>query len=267
MTVAAPSKRERPANRLPSGQGLLAWLGPLVRSSVGAKFVVGITGLLITGWVIGHLAGNLKIFAGRDALNAYALWLKDLGPLLWIARIGLLTLFVIHIGFALWLKKRSVDARPRRYAYEDTVQASRASRTMVLTGLLVLTYILFHLAHFTFGWVKGATLPDGRLVSYHELREINFDTNDPDRERHDVYNMVIAGFRNPAVSLLYLAAMAVLLLHLSHGIGSVFQTFGVNGPRLQPLITLLSWGVALAIVGGNCLMVLAVWLGWIGHVW
>jgi succinate dehydrogenase / fumarate reductase, cytochrome b subunit len=260
MTAAAPSKRLRPVHRLPSGRGLLAWFKPAFQTTVGAKFVVGLTGILLTGFVIGHLAGNLKIFAGRDAINSYAQWLKSLGGLLWVARFALLITFGLHIGFALWLKKRSVAARPVRYSYEDTVQASIASRTMVLTGLVILAYVLFHLAHFTFGWVKGATLPDGRTVNYLALVE-RYDPSNATLERHDVYNMMIAGFRNPVVSSLYLVAMFFLIVHLSHGIGSVFQTFGVNNPRSQPMISMMAWVVALGLGLANAFIVVAVWTG------
>jgi succinate dehydrogenase / fumarate reductase cytochrome b subunit len=264
MTAAAPSKRLRPVHRLSSGQGLLAWFKPAFQTTVGAKFVVGVTGILLTGFVIGHLAGNLKIFAGRDAINSYAQWLKSLGGLLWVARFGLLVTFALHIGFALWLKKLSLAARPVRYTYEDTVQASLASRTMVLTGLVILAYVLFHLAHFTFGWVKGATLPDGRTVPYLELIE-RYDPANVTRERHDVYNMMISGFRNPVVSVLYLVAMAVLIVHLSHGIGSVFQTFGINSPRSQPMISMMAWVVAIGLGVANAFIVIAVWMGMLDY--
>src|ERR1019366_6804364 len=135
MSSTVPSKRERPTNSLPSGKGLLDWLLPVFASTVGGKFLVALTGLALTGFVIVHMAGNLQIFLGAEAINEYAKKLKDLGPLLWIARIGLLVVFVIHIWLALRLKIRSREARPIGYAHEQTVQASFASRSMVLSGL------------------------------------------------------------------------------------------------------------------------------------
>src|SRR4051812_24255255 len=112
MSSLAPSKRERPTNSLPSKTGVLAWLSPMLTSTVGGKFLVAITGILLVGFVITHMLGNLKIFAGRESLNSYALFLKDLGPLLWTARIVLLAIFVIHIYVSLKLKAISLAARP-----------------------------------------------------------------------------------------------------------------------------------------------------------
>src|SRR5262245_4420262 len=97
MSSAAPTKRLYPANTLPYRKGVIDWLKPFVTASVGMKATTAITGLLLTGFVIVHLIGNLKLFAGREAINGYAKFLKDLGPLLWIARGGLLTVFVVHI--------------------------------------------------------------------------------------------------------------------------------------------------------------------------
>ena len=111
---------------------------------------------MLTGFVIVHLIGNLQVlpaFGGRDAINAYAKFLKDQGPLLWIARGGLLTVFVLHIFFALTLAWRARKARPIRYQYPATIQASAASVTMPWTGLAILAFAIFHFAHYTFGWV------------------------------------------------------------------------------------------------------------------
>src|ERR1700690_3704158 len=98
MSSTAPSKRERSTNSLPSGQGLLDWLKPIFASTVGSKFLVALTGLALSGFVIVHMLGNLQIFLGPDAINEYARKLKELGPLLWVARIGLLAIFLLHIS-------------------------------------------------------------------------------------------------------------------------------------------------------------------------
>jgi succinate dehydrogenase / fumarate reductase cytochrome b subunit len=127
-----------------------------VRSSLGRKYFMALTGLVLTGFVLGHMAGNLLIFAGRDALNSYAAALKDKPALLWPARLGLLVVFVLHVYLGLRLAWENQMARPIGYVYERTLRASWASRHMVLTGLALLVFILYHLAHFTFGAVKGA---------------------------------------------------------------------------------------------------------------
>jgi succinate dehydrogenase / fumarate reductase cytochrome b subunit len=251
MTAAAPTKRQHRPNNLPAEKRPTgAW--PIVRSSVGAKFLVALTGICLTGFVIVHMLGNLQIFEGQAKINNYAKFLKDLGPLLWVARIGLLALLAIHMTLSIRLNQRSSEARPIPYFHEDTIQASFASRTMLQTGLLVFAFLLFHLAHYTFGWI-GTAQQDGRTVGY-------LDLHDP-AGLHDVYSMTILGFRNPVVSILYIVAQILLLLHLSHGVGSVFQTLGANSPRSQPAIRILGWAVALLVGVGNIAIVVGVWAG------
>jgi succinate dehydrogenase / fumarate reductase cytochrome b subunit len=261
MSSSAPSKRERRPNTLSSGRGIIAWVEPFFRSSVGNKVLVALTGIVLTAFVVAHMIGNIQIFAGPDKLNAYAKWLKDLGPLLWIARIGLILVFVLHVYLAIRLKWRANRARPVKYVHREAIQASIASRTMVLTGFLILFFVLFHLAHFTFGWVKQVEAYDpatGRLVMSNYLAIVDA------QGRHDVYRMVIAGYQDPIVSIFYIIAQLFLLLHLSHGVSSVFQTLGWNSPRFQPFSKGLGWTIALLVAVGNILIVVAVWYGWIG---
>jgi succinate dehydrogenase / fumarate reductase, cytochrome b subunit len=260
MSSAAPTKRDYPTNTIPSGRGVIDWLKPFVTISVGMKATTAVTGILLTGFVIGHLVGNLKVlplFGGRDAINAYARFLKDLGPLLWIARGGLLLALVLHVYLALTLALRAKAARPVAYHHPGTIQASTSSVTMPWTGLVILLFLLFHLAHYTFGMVgtTRAMTDTGSVVQAPYLSLVD------DQGRHDVYAMVVAGFSNPYLSLFYIACMIVLYVHLSHGIGSVFQTLGLNTPRTQPFVTYLSRGLALALAGGNIAIVVAVWAG------
>lgn len=257
MSSAAPTKRQHKPNTLPPGHGLADYYLPVLHSSIGGKMVVALTGIGLTLFVVMHWLGNMKIFAGRDSLNAYAQFLRDLGPLLWVARGGLLLLFVLHIYLSLRLKRLAAEARPIPYAYEKTIQASLGSRTMLYTGLVILGFTIYHLAHYTFGWVQ-TTVHDGKTISILDLK-------DP-LGRHDVYAMVIAGFRNPLISLIYIVCQLFLLLHLSHGVGSVFQTLGLNAPRWQPCIKALGWAVALLVGLGNILIVVAVWTGWVRPV-
>src|SRR5262249_20086518 len=146
-------------------------------------------------FVIAHMIGNLQVFEGPDGINAYAATLKKNPSLLWTARTLLLIAAVLHIGLALRLNWLSRQARPIRYAYEQTVQASFASRHMVTTGLVILAFTIFHIAHYTLGVVTGVTI-NGTYYNYLEL-------HDPSG-RADVYSMMIYGFRDPVISVLYL---------------------------------------------------------------
>jgi succinate dehydrogenase / fumarate reductase, cytochrome b subunit len=263
MSSAAPTKRQFSPNTPSSRKGIIDWLKPFLTTSVGMKATTALTGFLLTGFVTVHLIGNLNLLAGQDAINGYAHMLKGLGPGLWIARGGLLTIFLLHIYLALTLAIRSSRARPIGYHYPATIQASTASRTMPWTGLAILAFAVFHLAHYTFGWIGTTRAFDratGTTVSANYLSLV-----DP-QGRPDVYSMAVAGFRDPVISIVYIIAMLILFVHLSHGIGSVFQTLGLNTPRIQPAVTMFSRGLAVLIVAGNIGIVLAVWLRFVPEV-
>ena len=221
------------------------WLTAALKSSLGRKMIVALTGLGLVGFVLGHMAGNLQVFLGREALNAYAQGLKDLGALLWVARIGLLVMFVVHVALAIKLNAENRAARPQRYARVGYVQATPAVKSMVLTGLMVLLFVAYHLAHFTFG------------VVHPEHAGLPLDA----AGRHDVYGMVVAGFGNPLVAGLYIAAMALLALHLRHGVQSVFQTLGLRGKSYEQLIQRTSVGLAALVFVGNTSIPLTILLG------
>src|SRR5262249_39092658 len=160
------------------------------------------------------------------------------------------------------LKKRNLDARPHRYQHEDTVQATWASRHMVLTGLLILLFVVFHLAHFTFGWVDRVKVihdghETGEVTNVLDLQD-EYVENGVSKTRHDVYAMVIHGFQNILISITYITFQIVLGIHLLHGTGSLFQTFGLNKPRLNNFIRYLSYALTAVIVGGNISMPLAI---------
>lgn len=239
-----------------NNRSFVASLRASATSTIGSKFLIALTGLALTGFVYVHMAGNLLVFKGRDALNDYAQFLKDRGWMLWVARFGLLVAFVIHLGLALRLKRRNLAARPDRYVKEATVQASWASRHMVLTGLVILAFVIFHLMHFTFGWVQTAVDAKGQTVPFLSLHD--------SQGRHDVYTMVINGFRNPAMVIVYVIAQIVLGLHLSHGIASVFQTLGWTRPSIWPTIRALGIALASLVMIGNIAMPLAVYFRFIG---
>jgi succinate dehydrogenase / fumarate reductase, cytochrome b subunit len=174
-----------------------SFLWGFLDSSVGAKLIVALTGLGLVGFVVFHMIGNLKVFQGPEAVNGYAYFLKhDLGTLIWVGRAGLLGIFVLHIWLAVRLQLRSRAARPVRYQYPGNVQATISSRTMLGTGIVVGLFTVFHLAHFTFGWVGTVEVAPGQYVRYLELK----DAKDPLKQ--DVYSMVVAGFRTPWLAVL-----------------------------------------------------------------
>ncbi|MCC6954011.1 MAG: succinate dehydrogenase cytochrome b subunit [Deltaproteobacteria bacterium] len=219
-------------------------LGEFFGSSIAQKYIVAITGLLLVLFVIVHLVGNLQMFAGQDAVNQYAVMLRSMGPLLWVARIGLIVIFVLHVSTAFRLYRRNRAARPTAYVTQSTVQASIASRTMIFSGSFVFLYIIGHLLHLTFGLV----LPEhAHLVD--------------SMGRHDVYSMVVLGFQNKLVSFFYIAAMLVLWSHLRHGISSMFQTVGVRCPRVAPFTDQLGPLLATVIVVGYIAIPLGVLAG------
>jgi succinate dehydrogenase / fumarate reductase, cytochrome b subunit len=236
-------------------RGAAPFLTTFVNSSVGAKILVALTGLGLVGFVVFHMIGNLKVFQGPDAINSYAYFLKhSLGALIWIARVGLLGIFVLHLWLAIRLTLRSRAARPVPYQFPGSVQATAASRTMIWSGIVIGAFVLYHLAQFTFGWLNGVEVEPGKVVNYLDLRD--------DKGRHDVYSMVIAGFSNPLVVGLYVAAQVLLFVHLLHGIQSAFQTLGLKNRRFALAIWWLGFSVALTILVGNLAIVFGVLLGW-----
>jgi succinate dehydrogenase / fumarate reductase cytochrome b subunit len=259
MATATGVRHPKGPTAPPPGITAGEFVSALVDSSVGAKVLVALTGLGLVGFVVVHMVGNLKLLPGgaesREAINSYAYFLKhELGAWLWVARAGLLGLFVLHLALAIRLKARSAAARPVGYAYPRTAQATVASRTMIWTGVVILLFVLFHLAHYTFGWVKQADTPAGAM-NYLDLK-------DP-KGRHDVYEMTVAGFRNPVISVFYLVCQVVLFVHLRHGIPSTFQTLGLKNARFRGPIDVLGLVVALTILAGNVAIVLAVWFGYV----
>jgi succinate dehydrogenase / fumarate reductase cytochrome b subunit len=209
-------------------------------STVGLKSVMALTGLALFLFVVVHMLGNLQIFAGQDKLNTYAESLRHLGPLLWAMRAGLLAIAVVHVATALALNARNQAARPVAYVSAKPQVTSYAARTMLMSGLVVLAFVVYHLLHFTFGAVQPAH--SGLL--------------DP-KGRHDVYSMVVLGFRDAPTALAYVVAQALLCLHLSHGASSAFQSLGVTHPRLAFLKAGFGKAVAAVIFLGNVSIPLA----------
>ena len=220
------------------------WVVSFAKSSIGAKALVALTGFLLVGFVVQHMVAHLQMFGGPEVYNAYAAGLKSLGPLLWVARLGLLGVFVLHIATAVRLQAMNKAARPVTYQSKKSQASSLASRSMLLGGALLLLFVLYHLGHFTIG-----------------LTNPEFLTLKDAAGRHDAYRMTVLGFQHVALVVLYIAAMGVLSLHLSHGVSSMFQTLGLNHPRYRPLIEWVGPVIAGVTFLGYITIPIAVQLG------
>ena len=184
--------------------------------------IVAISGVILILFVIGHLLGNLQIFIGPDWINGYSQHLHDLGPVLWLIRVFLLLTVTIHIYVTIRLAIGNRRARPEAYIDRQYVKATFASRHMVMSGVIVLAFVIYHLAHFTF----RKTDPRFALLK-------------PDPLGHyDVYSMMVYGFQNYFVSGFYMLGLFLLALHLSHGSSSFFQSLGLNEKKLMPRLEL-----------------------------
>ncbi|MBP6863686.1 MAG: succinate dehydrogenase cytochrome b subunit [Candidatus Didemnitutus sp.] len=190
-------------------------LGSLFTSSIGRKFLMALTGLVLFGFVTGHLVGNLQIFLPPEKINHYGLLLESLGGGLWAIRLFLLACVAIHVWLAIQLTLENRAARPESYLGEKTNRATLASRVMARTGLIVLAFLIYHLAHFTV------------RAGHPEWSEHTYKLADGTMVR-DVYRMVVEGFSNGWVSLFYIVSVGLLSFHLVHGIVSMFQSLGLK---------------------------------------
>lgn len=218
-------------------------------SSIGKKMIVALSALGLLAFLLGHLAGNLLIFSGPDALNAYAAKLHGLGVFLWVPRLGLLGLVGVHIMATLHLAAQNRAARPQEYVADATLRATRSSRMMVLSGLTILAFIIYHLLHFTVGNLHGFHDDNGA----YRLADGSMN----------VYKMMVVAFGVWFNSLFYLVALTLLGSHLSHGVSSLFQTLGFTTPRTRPLYTLVGRLFAVAICGGFASIPVAVLAGFL----
>ena len=191
------------------------------RATIGKKVVMAITGIILAGWIVGHLLGNLLVFRGPAALNEYAALLKRNMALLWALRAALLVTVLLHITAAVQLVRQERASRPVAYARQVPQASTFASRTIRWGGLVIAVFVVYHLLHFTTG------------------------TLHPSFSHGDVYSNMISGLGVPWVAAIYLVAVAALGLHLHHGMWSIFQTLGIS----SPMVTGLRRRVAIAIAG------------------
>ncbi len=211
------------------------------QSSNGKKVVMAVTGVMMFGFVIGHMLGNLQMYEAPEHINAYSHFLHNLGELLWIERGVMLLAIALHIVAAVQLALRSKAARPIGYSRKEAINSSYASRTMYWSGPIVLVFIILHLLQFTAGYIH----PHAQFIA------------------GDVYGNVVSGFQVWWVSAWYIFAISLLGLHLSHGLWSMFQSVGLAHPRISPYLRKAAVAVATLIVLGYISIPISVLLGFI----
>lgn len=198
------------------------------QSTNGKKAVMAVTGAILFLFIIGHLLGNLQVYEGPEALNAYGRFLKNTGELLWLVRGGLLLAVGLHILATVQLALRNQKARPTGYKVKKAVNSNYADRTMYWSGPIILAFVIFHILEFTAGYIH----PQSRFIE------------------GDVYHNVVAGFQVWWVSAWYIFSMILLGFHLRHGIWSMFQSVGWNHPRHTPVLQQAALWIAIAITLG-----------------
>jgi succinate dehydrogenase / fumarate reductase, cytochrome b subunit len=219
----------------------MRWFLDFYRSTLGKKALVAVTGIVLFAFVLIHMIGNLKLFGGRESLNAYADWLRTAwapplpkGGLLWIVRGVLVVALVAHVAAVYQLTRANWRAAPEKYHRQRFVATGWSARTMRTTGVLILLFLAFHLNNFTFGTVH------------------------PDYHAHDVYHNVVTGFRRWPVSVLYIVAQLALGMHLLHGLWSIFQTLGWNHPTFNSWRRHFAITLAVLVAAGYIVIPLAV---------
>lgn len=205
----------------------MQWIRTYISSSIGKKQIVAVSGMLLVGFLIVHLAGNFLLFSGPDAFNHYAKSLEELGPMLYVLEAVLALLFLTHILFALWVTAENVQARPQKYQVKNWAgRRSLGSSTMPITGLIVLTFLISHLYHF-----RVAKELEGNA-------------------HKTLYDLVVELFQQDLYVAWYVFSCAILGLHLSHGLHSVFKTLGLSNKRYLAVIEVIAIGLAVLIAAG-----------------
>ena len=239
-----PEAVRKPRDVWPSNPVATLW-----STMVGKKVVMAVTGIVLVGFVIAHMLGNLKIFLGAETIDAYAAFLRTMGEplapysaLLWVVRIVLLGCVALHITAAVQLTRMSWAARPQGYDTKDYIATTYAARTMRWSGVILVLFVVYHLLHLT-----------GGVVGFQpgEFRDLSVQHN------------VVAGFSVWYVSVFYVVAMACLCLHLDHGVWSFLQTLGWNNARRTSMLRTLSRLVALVVFAGFISVPVAVLAGWV----
>jgi succinate dehydrogenase / fumarate reductase, cytochrome b subunit len=212
----------------------------LFSTTIGKKAALAVSGMILFGFVLQHMVGNLQIFLGPEVFNHYTHTLKSMPALVWAERIIMLSAVGVHVAMMFALYDRSFSARPTAYKQVKSSATSYASATMKYSGPMLLAYLVFHILHLT---------SPGLSLGNYEFSET------------DAYSNFVNGFQVPWVTLVYVVANLLLGVHLFHGAWSMFQSLGLNHPRYNTLRKRIAQGLALVITAGNCTMPLAVLFG------
>lgn len=207
---------------------------------------MALSGGFLIVFIIAHLLGNLEVFGGPEAINAYGVLLRSVPKLLWALRIAVIVAFVVHIITSVQLSIENRAARPVKYAHKKSVAATLASRTMLWGGMALLLFLIYHLAHFTFG------LTNPEQFALHD-----------EKGRHDVYTMMVLGFQNIYITAFYILAQIALAFHLSHGIGSAAQTFGLTTCGAGRALRVGGVIFAVVVCAGYVSIPFSVLMGWL----
>ncbi len=216
------------------------------KSTIGKKIIVALTGLLMVAWLLGHMLGNLQIFAGRASspsltkINQYAKFLHDNAALLWITRIVMLKAIVMHVMATISLTRLNRAARPQDYLVKKNLVSSPASRMMIYGGLFIFIYVVYHLLHFTFHVAHGPLLNE-----------------------KDLYQSIVNSFQVPSISLVYVLGQFALFFHLHHGIQSATRTLGLTNASIITVINKLGTALAVIICAGFSAVPISILMGWV----
>jgi len=221
------------------------YLCRFTRSNIGLKVLMAVTGVVMIGYLIGHVSGNMLIFAGPEAINHYSKFLHESKGLLWGTRILLLASVLVHIWATLRFLKLRSDVRPVVYLSKGAHGTTWAARTMYWSGPVIALFIVYHILHLTTGTV-------------HPTYAKNVD---PNTHAVDVYANLVEGFQRPLASGIYILAMLAIAFHLSHGVWSMLQTVGVNRPNWEPVLRCMAVLAAVLITGGFIAVPVAVLVG------
>ncbi|MDO9566415.1 MAG: succinate dehydrogenase cytochrome b subunit [Candidatus Desulfaltia sp.] len=199
----------------------MSWFIKTFQTSIGKKLIMAVTGLSFICFLMAHLAGNLILYGGENAFNSYAERLHAFGPIITIVELGLLFLIIMHVLIGSVLFYQNTLARPIRYkVYKSAGGRSLGSATMPYSGFIILAFVVFHLINFHFADKTGTT----------------------------IFQIVAKAFENPLYVVIYIAAMIVLAIHISHAFWSLFQTTGINHPKYTPIIKIT--GIVISLVFG-----------------
>ena len=244
-TGPPPSPAREVPETFPRKSGRMSYLGQLFSSPVSLKWIMALSGIAGLGFILVHMIGNLHLYEGPEQVNFYAESLRTLGGhlaprggVLWLMRVGLIVALAVHLYAATRITLTNRKARPTHYASKrDYITANFASRTILLSGIWIGVFILFHLADLTWGRAN------------------------PDFESGDAYNNVVSSFERPAVAIFYVLSMGILSLHIFHGAWSIFQSLGINNPRYNSWRRGFAVAFAAVILVGNVSFPVMVQLG------